>query len=110
MNELKRKTLCQLGLSPRKIEFWYAAEALHAVHSNPRALSCLTKHVYAVVADRYSVTPAAVESGLRRATDTCWKKNPALLEAIMEEALPKRPTVGQFLAAMTLYIWYKGKQ
>ena len=109
MNELKRKTLCQLGLSPMKTGFWYAADALHAVHSDPQALTSLTKHVYPVVAEHFSVSPAAVESGLRRAVDTCWRKNPDLLEVIMEETLPKRPTVGQFLAAMTLYIWYKDK-
>ena len=104
---MKRKTLCQLGLSPMKTEFWYAAEALHAVHSNPHALTSLTKHVYPVVANRYAVSSAAVESGLRRAVKTCWQTNPDLLSEILGETPPKRPTVGQFLAALTLYIWYK---
>lgn len=97
--------LHQLHLSPDRVGFWYILSAIGLAHQDMEAMTCLTKHLYAVIADMYGVSPSAVESGLRHAVSACWQGSRPLLEEIMGRPLPKRPAVGRFLAA--LLVWEK---
>ena len=95
------RILCQLGLYPSSISFWYLLSALDITQQDPQALTSLTKRVYAAVASDYAVTPGAVESGLRRAVLTCWNAMPSVREEVLGPFFSQRPTVGQFLAVLS---------
>ncbi len=96
--------LHRLGLSPNAVGFWYILSAIEVMRQDTRAVSCLTKRVYTAVAETYSVSSGAVESGLRHAVSACWKGNRSLLEEVVGVTLPARPTVGRFLAALLMHL------
>lgn len=103
MNAIQNVTLARLGLSPNMVCYWYASAALEIVRRDPQALICLTKSVYCTVADAYGVSPAAVESSLRRMVADCWHDNPSAVIALVGMPCARRPTVGQLLSAMARY-------
>lgn len=100
--------LHQLHLSPDRVGVWYILSAIEFAHQDIEVMTCLTKHLYAVIADMYGVSPGAVESGLRHAVSACWHSNRPLLEDVMGGPLPERPTVGRFLAE--LLVWTKTRE
>lgn len=100
--------LYQLTLSPNRVGFWYILSAVRLAQQDMAVMTCLTKHLYAAVAEMHGVSPGAVESGLRHAVSSCWCGSRTLLEEVMGMPLPRRPAVGQFLAA--LLIWAKNRQ
>lgn len=100
--------LQQLHLSPDRVGFWYILSAIGLAHQDMEAMTCLTKHLYAAIADMYGVSPSAVESGLRHAVSACWQGSRPLLEDVMGGPLPERPTVGRFLAE--LLVWTKTRE
>lgn len=103
-NALFAQYIHQLGLSPDTVGYWYLSASLDIARRDLHAMTCLTKYVYAAIAELYGGSPGAVESGLRRAVSACWSDNRALLEDIMGSPLKKKPSVGHFITRLSLWL------
>lgn len=103
MNRTSEHLLYRLGLSPCSACFWHTCAALDIVLQDPQALICLSKCVYPAIAEKFGVTPAAVESNLRRAILLCWRRSRPMLEELVGSKCPQPPTIRQVLAGVLMH-------
>lgn len=103
MNRTSKRILYRLGLSPCSACYWHSCAVLDIVLQDPQTITCLSKCVYPAVAKQFGVTPAAVESNLRRAILLCWRTRRPLMEKLVGGKCPQPPTIRRFLAGVLVH-------
>ena len=99
------RELNMLGLSPRLIGYWDLLAAINVVAQDKASLTAMIQEVYTPAAARRSVEWDCVESSIRKAILTIWRRgNRARLEQIMHRRLPEPPTAGEFLGAFVFHL------
>lgn len=73
---------------------------------DPEALTAVTKRVYPAVAKKAGTKWRSVERNMRTALDAVWKKgNREFLNELAGYELRVRPTAGELINYITVYIW-----
>lgn len=71
--------------------FKYLEEAIYMVVLDEERLGCITKEVYATIAEKYGTSLSCVERDIRFAVEGAWKQTPKL---------DKKPTNKQYITSV----------
>lgn len=109
MNELPEEPeiaalLLRLGARPNYAGFAYAQYGILLALTDECRLQAVTKELYLEIARHYRISWSAVEHGLRTMLNKMWKKNSENIKKELGYPFPRKPTVGEFLAVVTLYL------
>lgn len=64
----------------------------------------ITKDIYPQLAERYQVTPYAIDCGMRTVIERCWLNNKELVKHVLGYDPCKCPTNTEFIEAMVYYL------
>ena len=95
----------RLGLPRTRLGFACLTEALRMVQDDITLLTSMTTKLYPEIAKRVNSSPARVERNLRTAVEICWQYgNRAYLNEVTMFPLTSRPSVGEFIDHLVLYL------
>lgn len=92
--------LYRLGVTPNYAGFDLTAHAVLLCAEQPDSLRLITKRLYPDVARVCGTTSAAVERNIRTAGRIAWRRNRALLEALVQGPLEGPPQNTLFLSLL----------
>ena len=97
--------LLSLGVSYKLSGFRYAEYMIEKAVEDPDCLLLITKILYPEVAEKFNVSPNAVENSLRKLINVCWNKpDHYMLNEIAGRELKKPPSNLEFLHMLSAYI------
>lgn len=102
--------LLKLGARPDYSGFHYAEYGILLALQDETRLQAVTKELYLEIAQHYHVSWSAVEHSLRTMLNKMWKKNRTYFKSELGYPFPRKPTVGEFLAVVTLYLKIQTKR
>ena len=102
--------LLRLGARPNYVGFHYAEYGIRLALEDENRLQAVTKELYLEIARHYPVSWSTVEYNLRTMINKIWNKNRTHLKIELRYPFPRKPTVGEFLAVVTLYLRIQGKR
>lgn len=94
-----------LGISGTHLGYYYLETALGLVLEDRSRLLMISKSLYPEVARRHGTTISCVERDIRTAVTICWARGDReRLHQMAGYRLPSKPTNGQFLDILALYL------
>lgn len=93
-----------LGITANYVGYFYMLYAVRLTMQAPERLLLVTKWLYPEVARYYKTTWQCVERDLRSVVALSWQRSRPQLEQLLRRPLPQRPTVSEFLAALTMHL------
>lgn len=101
---MTRFVLLHLGVTPNYRGYQCVLEAVELARKDLANLEQITKRLYPAVAQSCGTTSRCVERNIRSVISRCWVKNRSYLEKLAGYHLIEKPTNGEFLGIITLYI------
>lgn len=95
-----------LGASPVYAGFTPAVTALQYVLADQQLLTSLTTRLYPKVAESCEIALPCVERNIRTMIAVIWEKNQFLFQIVVGYRMTARPSVGDFLASLSTFLWY----
>ena len=106
--QLIRRTLLELSVSPSRKGYSYIVEAISAVVQDPSRLNSVCKGLYTDIARNHGVNSAAVERCIRIAVTASYTDMPLhMVDKVFGNTItPHRdmPTSKQYIAAVANYV------
>lgn len=97
--------LRRIGFRATHLGFIYYIHAVMLVMENESYLRCLTKGLYARIAETFRTSARSVEHALRTDLDAFWRRgNIRLLEELIGYPLTGKPSVGEFIDILSSHI------
>lgn len=97
-----RAFLLRLGARPDLCGFQYAEYGILLALEKEERLLAVTKEIYLEIGLHYHVSWNAAERSLRILVDRIWRQNGEGLSSELGYPFLKKPTVGEFLAVVTM--------
>lgn len=104
-SDIIRQELIRLCISPKLLGFYYLADAIESVASDPMRIKQVTTHLYPDIAQAHSTTAYAVERSIRTAVKACWNRGgKERLSQIAGYRLIEPLWATEFIAVVAAYI------
>lgn len=94
-----------LGVPRTYLGFRHLDYAISVAMENEDNLLSVTKRIYPKVAAKYQTSATCVERNLRTVIKFCWDKgNRKLLDEIAGYQIQQKPSTGEFISMLAVYI------
>lgn len=97
--------LNKIGISPCNVGYHFLREGIIMTIKDEWAIFGITKGMYPNIAKTYETSSSRVESAMRHAISSAWKRGGSHIYCkITESEDSKRPANGQFIACIAEYV------
>ncbi|MDO5415381.1 MAG: sporulation initiation factor Spo0A C-terminal domain-containing protein [Bacillota bacterium] len=100
------QTLCRLGITANYAGFQYTIDAVTIAAEDIGKLQLVTKQIYPDIAAKYNTSPDQVRRNIDKACGLAWERNPKQLSELAMYELKKKPGTSEFLAIVTVWLFY----